>query len=75
MFTNTIKETKRKINLTINPTVYRTFSEIAEKRLQPKSWIIESMMKNYITSNMAPYISGGSDTTTSRYPSADSLLD
>ncbi|CAN1597532.1 hypothetical protein MCEME33_00905 [Candidatus Pelagibacterales bacterium] len=51
MFTNAIKETKRKINLTINPTVYRTFSEIAEKRLQPKSWIIESMMKNYITSN------------------------
>ena len=49
--TNTIKETKRRINLTINPTVYRTFSEIAEKRLQPKSWIIESMMKNYITSN------------------------
>jgi predicted transcriptional regulator len=49
--TNTIKETKRKINLTINPTVYRTFSEIAEKRLQPKSWIIESMMKNYITIN------------------------
>ena len=51
MFTNAIKESKRKINLTINPTVYRTFSEIAEKRLQPKSWIIESMMKNYITSN------------------------
>ena len=46
--TNTIKETKRRINLTINPTVYRTFSEIAEKRLQPKSWIIETMMKNYI---------------------------
>ena len=51
MFTNTTKEKKRKINLTINPTVYRTFSEKAEKRLQPKSWIIESMMRNYITNN------------------------
>jgi hypothetical protein len=51
MFTNTIKETKRKINLTINPTVYRAFCEIAEKRLQPKSWIIESYMKNYIATN------------------------
>ena len=48
MFTNAIKESKRKINLTINPTVYRTFSEIAEKRLQPKSWIIESMMKTIL---------------------------
>jgi hypothetical protein len=49
--TNTIKENKKKINLTINPTVYKTFSEIAEKRLQPKSWVIESFMKNYITTN------------------------
>jgi hypothetical protein len=48
---NRIKETKKKINLTINPTVYRAFSEIAEKRLQPKSWVVENFMKNYIINN------------------------
>ena len=48
-----------------------------EKKMGPlqAKQLYESEKQNYITSNMAPYISGGSDTTTSRYPSADSLLD
>jgi len=35
--------------LTINPRVYQAFKEATDKRLQPKSWVIENMMKNYIT--------------------------
>lgn len=48
MFTNTIKETKKKINITIAPSVYQAFSELTSKRLQPKSWVIEQLMRNYI---------------------------
>jgi|TARA_B100000315_G_scaffold235817_1_gene251045 hypothetical protein len=44
-----LRQFKTKVNLTINPKVYEQFKQVAEKRLQPKSWVIENMMKNYIT--------------------------
>jgi len=48
--TNTpIRQFKTKVNLTINPRVYQAFKEATGKRLQLKSWVIENMMKNYIT--------------------------
>lgn len=48
--TNTpIRQFKTKVNLTINPKIYQMFKEATEKRLQPKSWVIENMMKSYIT--------------------------
>ena len=43
-----IRQFKTKVNLTINPKVYEQFKQVAEKRLQPKSWVIENMMKSYI---------------------------
>ena len=43
-----IRQFKTKVNLTINPKVYEQFKQVAEKRLQPKSWVIERMMKSYI---------------------------
>jgi len=53
MFNNltntTIRQFKTKVNLTINPRVYQAFKEATDKRLQPKSWVIERMMKKYIT--------------------------
>ena len=53
MFNNltntTIRQFKTKVNLTINSRVYQAFKEATDKRLQPKSWVIENMMKNYIT--------------------------
>jgi len=44
-----IRQFKTKVNLTINPRVYQAFKEATGKRLQPKSWVIERMMKSYIT--------------------------
>ena len=53
MFNNltntTIRQFKTKVNLTINPRVYKAFKEATGKRLQPKSWVIENMMRRYIT--------------------------
>ena len=50
--TNTMnKATKKRVNLTISPSIYRAFSEKTKENLQPKSWVIESMMKDYITDN------------------------
>ena len=46
--TNTIKTKKTKVNLTIKPDVYQAFSEKVKKNLQPKSWVIEQLIKNYI---------------------------
>ena len=43
-----IRQFKTKVNLTINPKIYEQFKQVAEKRLQPKSWVIENMMKSYI---------------------------
>jgi len=40
---------KTKVNLTINPKIYQMFKEATGKRLQPKSWVIENMMKSYIS--------------------------
>ena len=40
---------KPKVNLTINPKIYQAFKEATAKSLQPKSWVIERMMKRYIT--------------------------
>ena len=47
--TKMIKRLKTKVNLTINPQVYKMFKDATENRLQPKSWVIERMMKRYIT--------------------------
>ena len=44
-----IRQFKTKVNLTINPKIYEQFKQVAEKRLQPKSWVIENMMKSYIS--------------------------
>jgi hypothetical protein len=44
-----IRQFKTKVNLTINPRVYQAFKEATSKALQPKSWVIENMMRNYIT--------------------------
>ena len=50
--TNTInKITKKRVNLTISPSIYRAFSEKTKENLQPKSWVIERFMENYIASN------------------------
>ena len=43
-----IRTFKTKVNLTINPKIYQMFKEATGKRLQPKSWVIENMMKSYI---------------------------
>ena len=43
-----IRQFKTKVNLTINPKIYEQFKQVAKKRLQPKSWVIERMMKSYI---------------------------
>ena len=43
-----IRQFKTKVNLTINPKIYQMFKEATGKRLQPKSWVIENMMKSYI---------------------------
>ena len=43
-----IRQFKTKVNLTINPKIYEQFKQVAEKNLQPKSWVIERMMKSYI---------------------------
>ena len=42
-----IRQFKTKVNLTINPKIYEQFKQVAEKNLQPKSWVIERMMKSY----------------------------
>ena len=44
-----IRQFKTKVNLTINPKIYEQFKQIAERNLQPKSWVIERMMKSYIS--------------------------
>jgi len=44
-----IRQFKTRVNLTINPRVYKEFSEATSKALQPKSWVIENMMKNYVS--------------------------
>ena len=44
-----IRHFKTKVNLTINPKIYQMFKEATGKRLQPKSWVVENMMKSYIT--------------------------
>tara|TARA_B110000211_G_scaffold96753_1_gene112807 strand:+ start:181 stop:363 length:183 start_codon:yes stop_codon:yes gene_type:complete len=44
-----IRQFKTKVNLTINPKIYQAFKEATAKSLQPKSWVIERMMKRYIT--------------------------
>ena len=44
-----IRQFKTKVNLTINPKIYQAFKEATSKALQPKSWVIERMMKRYIT--------------------------
>ena len=44
-----IRQFKTKVNMTINPRVYQAFKEATSKALQPKSWVIENMMKKYIT--------------------------
>ena len=44
-----LRQFKTKVNLTINPRVYQAFKEATDKRLQPKSWVIERMMNTYIT--------------------------
>ena len=50
--TNTMnKVTKKRVNLTISPSIYQAFSEKTKENLQPKTWVIESMMKKYITNN------------------------
>ena len=50
--TNTInKVTKKRVNLTISPSIYQTFSEKTKENLQPKSWVIERLMENYIINN------------------------
>ena len=50
--TNTMnKVTKKRVNLTISPSIYRAFSEKTKENLQPKSWVIERLMENYITNN------------------------
>ena len=41
-----IRTFKTKVNLTINPKIYQMFKEATGKRLQPKSWVIENMMKS-----------------------------
>ena len=41
-------EKKINVNFTINKNLYEQFKQVAEKRLQPKSWVIENMMKSYI---------------------------
>ena len=47
--TNTMnKVTKKRVNLTISPNIYRAFSEKTKENLQPKSWVIERLMENYI---------------------------
>ena len=38
-----IRQFKTKVILTINPKIYEQFKQVAEKRLQPKSWVIERM--------------------------------
>jgi len=49
--TNTMnKVTKKRVNLTISPSIYQAFSEKVKKNLQPKSWVIEQLIKNYINS-------------------------
>jgi hypothetical protein len=45
------KNTKLKVNFTIDPMVYQHFSKFTEKNLQPKSWVIEFYMKEYIKNN------------------------
>ena len=50
--TNTMnKVTKKRVNLTIEPNIYQAFSKKTKENLQPKSWVIERLMKNYITNN------------------------
>ena len=50
--TNTVnKVTKKRVNLTISPSIYRAFSEKTKENLQPKSWVIERLMENYIANN------------------------
>ena len=44
-----IRQFKTKVNLTINPKIYQEFKEATSKALQPKSWVIERMMKRYIS--------------------------
>ena len=44
-----LRQFKTKVNLTINPKIYQAFKEATAKSLQPKSWVIERMMKRYIT--------------------------
>ena len=44
-----IRQFKTRVNLTINPRVYKEFKEATSKALQPKSWVIENMMKNYVS--------------------------
>ncbi len=44
-----LRQFKTKVNLTINPKIYKAFKEATAKSLQPKSWVIERMMKKYIT--------------------------
>lgn len=47
--TNTMnKVTKKRVNLTISPSIYRAFSEKTKENLQPKSWVIEQFMEDYI---------------------------
>ena len=47
--TNTMnKVTKKRVNLTISPNINRAFSEKTKENLQPKSWVIERLMTNYI---------------------------
>ena len=47
-----IRQFKTKVNLTINPKIYEQFKQIAERNLQPKSWVSERMMKKYISGNI-----------------------
>jgi hypothetical protein len=50
--TNTMnKVTKKRVNLTIEPNIYQAFSKKTKENLQPKSWVIERLMENYITNN------------------------
>ena len=44
-----IRTFKTKVNLTIIPKIFQMFKEATGKRLQPKSWVIENMMKSYIS--------------------------
>ena len=41
------QEDKRKVNLAIKPEVYEDFKKATAKRLQAKSWVVESLMKSY----------------------------